>query len=84
MRRRRSVSYKFEKNISAQKAKLEALLAELTAHLAFLNKARPKIALLRKTIRQIDAEATTEAALAHHHVEGRGRHGEPANRSREQ
>ena len=82
MRHRRSVSYEFEKK--AQKARLEAQLAELNAQLAFLNKARPKIALLRKTIRQIDAEATTEAALAHHHVEGRGRHGEPANRSREQ
>ena len=57
MRRRRSVSYKFEKNISAQKAKLEALLAELDAQLAFLNKARPEMALLRKRIRQLDAEA---------------------------
>jgi hypothetical protein len=57
MRRRRSVSYEFEKNISAQKAKLEAQLAEMNAHLAFLNKARPKMALLRKWIRQRDAEA---------------------------
>ena len=57
MRRRRSVPYKFEKNISTQKAKLEALLAELNAQLAFLNKTRPKIALLRKTIRRIDTEA---------------------------
>ena len=63
MQRRRSFSYKFEKNISARKAKLEAQLTELNAQLAFLNKARPKIALLRKRIRQIDAEAATEAAL---------------------
>ena len=62
MQRRRSVSYEFEKNISAQKAKLEAQLAELDAQLAFLNKARPEMALLRKRIRQIDAEAATEAA----------------------
>ena len=62
MQRRRSISYEFEKNISAQKARLEALLAELDAQLAFLNKARPEMALLRKRIRQIDAEAATEAA----------------------
>ena len=62
MQRRRSVSYEFEKSISAQKGKLEALLAELDAQLAFLNKARPEMALLRKRIRQIDAEAATEAA----------------------
>ena len=62
MQRRRSVSYEFEKSISAQKAKLEALLAELDAQLAFLNKARPEMALLRKRIRQIDAKAATEAA----------------------
>jgi hypothetical protein len=55
--RRRSVSYKFEENVSTEKAKLEALLAELNAQLAFLNKARPKMALLRKRIRQIDAAA---------------------------
>jgi hypothetical protein len=64
MRRRRSVSYKFEKNISAQKAKLEALLAELNALLAFLSKARPKMALLRKRIRQLDAEAANLNDLA--------------------
>jgi hypothetical protein len=57
MPRRRSVSSKLEKNVSAQKAKLEALLAELNAQLAFLNQARPKMALLRKRIRQIDAAA---------------------------
>ena len=57
MQRRRSVSKKFDKNISAQKAKLEALLAELNAQLAFLSKARPKMALLRERIRQIDTEA---------------------------
>ena len=56
MRRPRSVSNKFEENVSAEKAKLEARLAQLSAQLAFLNKARPKAALLRKT-RQIDAEA---------------------------
>jgi hypothetical protein len=61
MQRRRSPD-KFEESISAQKAKLEALLAELDAQLAFLNKARPEMALLRKRIRQIDAEAATEAA----------------------
>jgi hypothetical protein len=53
MRHRRSVSYKFEKK--AQKARLEAQLAELNAQLAFLNKAR--MALLRRRIRQLDAEA---------------------------
>ena len=57
MQRRRSVSHKFEKNISAQKAKLEARLADLNAQLAILNRARPKIALLRKRIRRIDTEA---------------------------
>jgi hypothetical protein len=57
MRRRRFLSLKFEKNISAHKAKLEAVRAELNAHLAFLKKARPQIALVRKEIRQIDAEA---------------------------
>ncbi len=57
MQRRRSVSYKFEKNISAEKAKLEAKLAELEALLAFLNKAGPEVALLRKGNRQLDAEA---------------------------
>jgi hypothetical protein len=63
MPRRRSVSSKFEKNVSAQKAKLEALLAELNAQLAFLNKSRPKMALLRKEIRQIDAAPPTEGGL---------------------
>ena len=54
----KSVSHKSEKNVSAQKAKLEeALLAELNAQLAFLSKARPKMALLRERIRQIDTEA---------------------------
>ena len=57
MPRRRSVSYKFEENVSTEKAKLEALLAELNAQLAFLNKPRPKMALLRERIRQIDTEA---------------------------
>jgi ABC-type phosphate transport system auxiliary subunit len=57
MRRRRSVSDKFEENVSAEKAKLEARLAELNAQLAFLKKARPKEALQRKRTRQIDAEA---------------------------
>jgi uncharacterized coiled-coil protein SlyX len=66
MQRRRSVSYKFEKNISAQKAKLEALLAELTEQLAFLNKARPKVALLRKRIRQLDAEGRQLGGLTSH------------------
>ena len=56
MRSRRSVSCKCEKNKSAEKARLEALLAELNAQLAFLNEARPKMALLRKRIRQLDAE----------------------------
>jgi hypothetical protein len=54
MQRRRSVSYKFEKK--AQKARLEAQLDELNTQLAFLNKAR--MALLRRRIRQLDAEAT--------------------------
>jgi BMFP domain-containing protein YqiC len=66
MQRRRSVSYKFEKNISAQKAKLEALLVELNAQLAFLNKARPKMALLRKRIRQLDAEVRHLSGLTSH------------------
>ena len=57
MPRRRSVE--FEKNVSAEKAKLEARLADLNALLAILNKAWPKMALLRKRIRQIDAEAAT-------------------------
>jgi hypothetical protein len=59
MPRHRSASYKFEKNVSAEKAKLEARLADLNGQLAILNKARPKMALLRKRIRQIDAEAAT-------------------------
>ena len=66
MQRRRSVSYKFEKNISAQKAKLEALLAELNAQLAFFSKARPKMALLRKRIRQLDAEGRQLSGLTSH------------------
>ncbi len=57
MPRRRSVE--FEKNVSAEKAKLEARLADLNALFAILNKARAKMALLRKRIRQIDAEAAT-------------------------
>ena len=42
MRRRQSVSDKFEKDVSTEKAKLEARLVELNAQLAFLKKARPK------------------------------------------
>jgi hypothetical protein len=64
MRRRRSVSYKFGENVSAEKAKLEARLADLNAQLAILNQARPKMALLRKRTRQIDAAAANEAARA--------------------
>jgi hypothetical protein len=63
MRRRRSVD-EFEENVSAEKAKLEALLAELDAQLAFLNKARPEMALLRNRIRHIDAEAANEGSLS--------------------
>jgi hypothetical protein len=55
MQRRRSVSYKFERNILAEKAKLEAQLANLDALLAFLNEARPTIDILRQGIRQLDA-----------------------------
>lgn len=57
MRLRRSVSDKFEKDVSTEKAKLEARLVELNAQLASLNNARPKKALLRKRTRQIDAAA---------------------------
>ena len=56
MRRRRSVTSKFEKSTLAEKGKLEALLAELNAQFVFLNKAGRKMALLRNRIRQIDAE----------------------------
>jgi hypothetical protein len=66
MQDRRSASHKFEKNISAQRAKLEALLAELNAQLAFLNKARPKMALLRKRIRQLDAEGRQLSGITSH------------------
>jgi hypothetical protein len=61
MQRRRSVSYKFEKNISTEKAKLEAQLANLDVQLAFLNKARPTINLLRKGIRQLDTVAISQS-----------------------
>jgi hypothetical protein len=46
MRRRRSIPHTFEENIAAQKAKLEAQLAQL--------KPGPEIDAIRKKIRQLE------------------------------
>ena len=49
MQRRRSIPHTFEENIAAEKAKLEAQIAEL--------KPGPKVESLRKKIRQLDTAA---------------------------
>ena len=49
MQRRRSVPHTFEENIAAERAKLEAQIAEL--------KPGPKVESLRKKIRQLDTAA---------------------------
>jgi len=63
MQRRRSVSYKFEENGSAEKATLQAEIARLEALLALLGKCGPELSGLRK-IRQANTASHISRSLS--------------------
>jgi hypothetical protein len=54
MQRRRSVSDKFEENVTSEEVKLQAEIAKLEARLTILGKHGPKMTRLGKNIRQPD------------------------------